>query len=125
MIVPSRTPKRQKPQVRILFGSVYPIGPGKAALIEAVGETGSISGAARELGMSYRRAWQLIDATNKCFRQPLVETVTGGRGGGGATVTLFGQDVLARFREIESKAIASVDRGIAEFADYLVDEPEA
>lgn len=118
-----RKPREQKAQVRILFGSVYPLGPGKASLIEAVGRTGSISAAARELGMSYRRAWQLIDSTNKCFRQPLVETVTGGRGGGGARVTPFGQNVLARFRDIESKAIASVDRDIAAFARYLADEP--
>jgi molybdate transport system regulatory protein len=118
----SRKPKKQKPQVRILFGSVYPLGPGKASLIEVVGRTGSISAAARELGMSYRRAWQLIDSTNKCFRQPLVETATGGRGGGGARVTLFGVEVLARFRQIESKAISSVERDIAEFADYLADD---
>ena len=119
----SRKARKQKPQVRILFGSVYPLGPGKASLIEAVGRAGSISAAARELGMSYRRAWQLIDATNKCFRHPLVETATGGRGGGGATVTPFGEEVLVRFREIESKAIASVERDIAEFTRYLVDDP--
>ncbi len=118
-----RKPKKQRPQVRILFGSVYPLGPGKASLIEAVGRTGSISAAARELGMSYRRAWQLIDATNKCFRQPLVETATGGRGGGGATVTPFGEEVLDRFRTIEAKAVASVDRDITEFQRYLADEP--
>ncbi|MCY4499589.1 MAG: LysR family transcriptional regulator [Rhodospirillaceae bacterium] len=115
--------KKQRPQVRILFGSVYPLGPGKASLIEAVGRTGSISAAARELGMSYRRAWQLIDATNKYFRQPLVETATGGRGGGGATVTPFGEEVLDRFRTIEAKAVASVDRDITEFERYLADEP--
>lgn len=115
--------KKQRPQVRILFGSVYPLGPGKASLIEAVGRTGSISAAARELGMSYRRAWQLIDATNKCFRQPLVETATGGRGGGGATVTPFGEEVLDRFRTIEAKAVASVARDITEFERYLADEP--
>ena len=118
-----RKPKKQRPQVRILFGSVYPLGPGKASLIEAVGRTGSISAAARELGMSYRRAWQLIDATNNCFRQPLVETATGGRGGGGATVTPFGEEVLDRFRTIEAKAVASVDRDITEFERYLADEP--
>ena len=118
-----RKSKKQRPQVRILFGSVYPLGPGKASLIEAVGRTGSISAAARELGMSYRRAWQLIDATNKCFRQPLVETATGGRGGGGATVTPFGEEVLDRFRTIEAKAVASVDRDITEFERYLADEP--
>lgn len=122
-MVRSRKPKRHKPQVRILFGSVYPLGPGKASLVEAVGRTGSISAAARELGMSYRRAWQLIDATNKCFRQPLVETATGGRGGGGAVVTPFGLEVLAKFRDIETKAISSVQRDIAAFADYLADEP--
>ncbi len=118
----SRTPR---PQVRILFGSVYPLGPGKASLIEAVGRTGSISAAARELGMSYRRAWQLIDATNRCFRRPLVETAAGGRGGGGATVTPFGREVLDRFRAIEAKAVASVDRDVTDFRRYLADEPGA
>ena len=122
-MVRTRTSRKHKPQVRILFGSVYPLGPGKALLIDAVGRTGSISAAARELGMSYRRAWQLIDSTNKCFRQPLVETATGGRGGGGARVTTFGEEVLARFSEIEAKAIASVDQDVAAFARYLADGP--
>ena len=117
-----RKPKLQKPQVRILFGSVYPLGPGKASLIEAVGRIGSISAAARELGMSYRRAWQLINATNKCFRQPLVKTATGGRGGGGAKVTPFGEEVLRQFRNIESKAISSVEQDIEDFTGYLADD---
>ena len=117
-----QNPKRQIPQVRILFGSVYPLGPGKASLIEAVGRTGSISAAARELGMSYRRAWQLINATNNSFRHPLIKTSTGGRGGGGAIVAVFGEEVLNRFRDIEAKAISSVERDMKNFADYLADE---
>ena len=117
-----RKSKKQKPHVRILFGSVYPLGPGKALLIEAVGRTGSISAAARELGMSYRRAWQLISATNKSFRCPLVKTTTGGYGGGGASVTAFGEEVLDRFRDIEAKAISSVERDMKKFVEYLADE---
>jgi molybdate transport system regulatory protein len=118
-----RRARRLRPQVRILFGSVYPLGPGKASLIEAVARTGSISSAAREIGMSYRRAWQLIEATNRCFRAPVVETSTGGRGGGGARITPFGRKVLERYREIERKAIASVQREVTAFARHLADLP--
>lgn len=88
------------PRVQVLFGAVFPLGPGKAALIKAVGKTGSISGAAREMGMSYARAWKLISATNACFREPLVSTSTGGPCGGGAFVTDNGEEVLRRYREI-------------------------
>ena len=72
--------------------------------------------------MSYRRAWQLINATNKSFRNPLVKTSTGGRGGGGAIVTTFGEEVLDRFRDIEAKAISSVERDMKKFVEYLADE---
>jgi molybdate transport system regulatory protein len=96
------------PKIRILIGTVVAIGPGKADLLAAIVRTGSISAAARQMGMSYRRAWLLVEAMNSAFRQPLVETLTGGEGGGGARVTKLGEEVLRRYRAMESRAARSV-----------------
>ena len=94
-------------------------------MIEAVAKTGSISAAAREMDMSYRRAWTLIDAANRCFREPLVETATGGPGGGGAQVTEMGSEVIRRYREIETKAVNSVAVEVKELSRYLSPEAKA
>ena len=108
-----------KPAIRILFGSAITMGPGKAMLLEEIARTGSISGAARKMGMSYRRAWLLVDAMNRCFREPLVDTATGGAGGGGAKVTEFGSDILRRYREMEAKAAISVAGELSELAQLM------
>lgn len=76
------------------------IGHGKVALLEAVGDTGSISAAGRALGMTYRRAWELIDHLNKVFGRPLVQGHTGGSGGGGASLTDLGREVVVRYRAL-------------------------
>ena len=73
------------------------MGPGKAELLAAIAATGSISAAAREMRMSYRRAWLLVQTINECFDPPLVEAAKGGRTGGGATLTDAGEQVLARY----------------------------
>ncbi len=99
---------RLVPKIRILIGAVVAIGPGKAALLAGIARTGSISAAAREMKMSYRRAWLLVEAMNSAFRRPLVETLTGGEGGGGARVTELGEEVLRRYRAMESSAARSV-----------------
>ena len=91
---------RRKVRVRILSGSEIAIGPGKADLLNAIEDTGSISAAARTMRMSYRRAWLLVRTMNACFEQPLVEAVKGGRDGGGARLTTTGRDVLADYRTI-------------------------
>ncbi len=91
------------------------MGPGKADLLEAIARHGSISAAAREMRMSYRRAWMLVDALNHSFAQPLIETATGGAGGGGASITDAGRKVLTRYRAMESKAAAAIRSQIAEF----------
>lgn len=101
------------PQLRVLLGAATAMGPGKAALIDAIDRTGSISAAARDMGMSYRRAWDLVETMNQCFVKPLVETATGGRGGGGAQVTDFGREVVRRYRVMESKAARSVTADMA------------
>jgi len=91
---------RLEPRIRILLGSSIAIGPGKAALLEAIGETGSIAAAGRRMGMSYRRAWVLAKTMNACFREPLIEAAKGGIGGGGARLTAMGREVLALYRRM-------------------------
>ena len=108
-----------KTRIRVLFGSAFAIGPGKADLLQAIAQTGSISAAARSMGMSYRRAWLLIDTMNQCFREPVVDTATGGKGGGGARITPSGLTVLRRYREMEAAAAAPVARHMAGFARLL------
>ena len=114
--------KTQAPRLRVLLGSAIAIGPGKADLLEAIDRTGSISGAAREMGMSYRRAWQLVEAMNRAFREPVVEAASGGRGGGGARVTPNGRDVVRRYREMEAKAAEAARPEMREFAKLLAPE---
>src|SRR2546430_10855199 len=83
---------RLVPKIRILIGAVVAIGPGKAALLAGIARTGSISAAAREMKMSYRRAWLLVEAMNSAFRQPLVETLTGRGSAGGAGAQGIGEE---------------------------------
>lgn len=104
-----------------MFRKAIAMGPGKADLLKAIAETGSISAAARQMDMSYRRAWLLVDTMNQCFRTPLVETATGGSRGGGARVTEFGMDILERYQRMEAKATASVARELEDFAGLMVE----
>jgi molybdate transport system regulatory protein len=106
-------------KIRIPYGDESAMGPGKADLLDAIQRTGSISAAARDMGMSYRRAWDLVDTMNRCFVQPLVVTVTGGSHGGGAQVTDFGLEVLRRYRDLVRKANASVTHEIEQLAGML------
>jgi molybdate transport system regulatory protein len=95
-------------QIRVAFDSGLVIGPGKADLLEHVRDTGSISAAGRRMKMSYRRAWDLIDAMNRHFATPVVETSRGGTGGGGARLTAMGEEVIARYRRIQAEAEKAV-----------------
>jgi len=90
--------------IRIDLSSGDRIGPGKIALLEAIRSTGSISAAARTIGMSYRRAWLLVDEINRSLREPAVTAATGGQHGGGAVVTPVGEKVVDLYRTIESQA---------------------
>ena len=113
--------RKTRPRVRILIGAATALGPGKVDLLEAIARSGSISAGARAMGMSYRRAWLLVDTMNRSFHGNLVDTVAGGRGGGGTRVTTLGLEVLGRYRDMEKKAEASVSEEVAAFAELLRD----
>ncbi|WP_267425691.1 winged helix-turn-helix domain-containing protein [Methylobacterium sp. GC_Met_2] len=102
--------------IRIDVGPDNRIGPGKVQLLEMIAEHGSISAAGRALGMSYRRAWMLIEAMNSGFGQPVVEAQIGGKAGGGARLSALGADLVAHYRAIERAA----DRAAAPFLDRIV-----
>ena len=114
---------RLEPRIRILLGSSIAIGPGKAALLQAIVETGSIAAAGRRMGMSYRRAWVLVKTMNACFREPLVEAAKGGIGGGGARLTATGERVLALYRAMEDHAATAVLGDMEKLRSLLVTEP--
>jgi molybdate transport system regulatory protein len=104
--------RRTKISARLLCGGEIAIGPGKAALLEAIEQAGSISAAGRALGMSYRRTWMLVDVMNRCWSGPLVATAAGGAHGGGAKVTPLGREVLAAYRAWQA-ALAAAEGGEA------------
>lgn len=108
---------------RILYGKAIAIGPGKAELLQHIAATGSISAAARKMAMSYRRAWLLVDTMNQCFSSPLIETIAGGSGGGGARITPLGEQVLDLYHRIESKTAAAVTAELAELEALLAPRP--
>lgn len=96
------------PQLRITVKPGLVLGPGKIALLEAIDRSGSISAAARAMGMSYRRAWLLADALNKMFGRAIVSTSPGGAGGGGAEVTEFGRNIATAYRRAYARAHAVI-----------------
>lgn len=102
-------------KIRLYHGADIAIGPGKAELLEAIQRHGSISAAARALGMSYRRAWLLADEINRMFTEPSITTQHGGKAGGGAALTPFGREVIAHYRAMERKAAAA----LADDIDWL------
>jgi molybdate transport system regulatory protein len=102
--------------LRLDFGPGQAIGHGKIRLLEAVRDEGSISAAGRAMGMSYRRAWLLIDALKSLFEKPVVQTKHGGSAGGGAELTPLGHHVVQQYRTIERKAHKAVAGELATLA---------
>lgn len=100
---------QSQPRIRLLYHSEIALGPGKVELLEGIGRLGSIAAAGRQMQMSYRRAWLLIDTMNRCFREPLVEAKKGGLQGGGASITSFGLTVLGRYHRLEARAAREFD----------------
>ena len=109
-------------RLRIDFAGDRALGPGKIRLLERVGESGSISAAGRAMSMSYRRAWMLISALNRTFREPVVATREGGAGGGGASLTPFGESLIARYRAMEAAASRALAQDIAALEEVLAPE---
>jgi molybdate transport system regulatory protein len=110
-----KPPARPLPSlsVRIDLDHEDRIGPGKILLLEKIREAGSISAAGRAMDMSYKRAWDLVDEINRICRQPAVERQTGGKNGGGAALTPFGEQLVARYRKIERDAASAVRKELA------------
>jgi molybdate transport system regulatory protein len=111
-------------RMRIIFGDHGMIGPGKAELLERIERCGSIAAAGREMGMSYKRAWELVGTLNAMFREPLVDSTRGGPGGGGAVLTDAGREVLALFRAFEQEAAGAGAAQIRALHARLKDIPE-
>lgn len=101
-----------RPVLRLDFPQDGRLGRGKIELLEHIRETGSISAAGRTMDMSYRRAWLLVDALNQMFGEPAVEPQRGGKQGGGAQLTPFGEMLVARFRQMEEKVSVSLQADI-------------
>jgi len=104
----SRKPSADKPvarfRLRVSAGEAVAIGPGKVALLEAIADTGSLTAAAKQLDMSYRRAWLLLDDLNRALKTPAVESAIGGAHGGGSQLTETGRALVAHYRSIEATA---------------------
>ncbi len=108
-------------RLRLVFGGGAMLGPGKADLLAEIAARGSISAAGRALGMSYKRAWSLVEEMNAAFRAPLVESARGGAQGGGAALTEAGRRVLSLYRRIEERAAAAGAAEVAELRGMLAD----
>jgi molybdate transport system regulatory protein len=110
---------------RIDFTDNVNLGPGKIALLEAIKSTGSISDAARALGMSYRRAWVLIDSVKQGFSEAVIVSATGGKGGGGARVTAFGDLLIDQYRKFEREITRLGAQTLSDIIPRVVERPSA
>ncbi|MFB9151241.1 winged helix-turn-helix domain-containing protein [Roseovarius ramblicola] len=119
---PQRPPEPRL-RIRIVFGEDEMMGPGKADLLDRIDRCGSIAAAGRDMGMSYKRAWELIGTLNAMFRAPVVESTRGGPGGGGAVLTDLGHEVLAEYRAFEAEAAAGGAGRLAALTGMLRDIP--
>jgi molybdate transport system regulatory protein len=101
--------------LRVHLGDQIAIGPGKAQLLDAIRRTGSISAAGREMGISYKHAWLLVDSMNGCFQGALVEAVKGGKAGGGASLTSLGFEVLECYHRMQALAAEAIRAEVSNF----------
>ena len=112
---------RLRLRFRLVLGRSIAVGPGKADLLAAIMETGSISAAGRSMDMSYKRAWYLIDTMNRCFKEPLVHASKGGKGHGGSRLTPMGEKVLNLYRSIETHAATAAAAELEIFSTLIVE----
>jgi molybdate transport system regulatory protein len=108
--------------LRLTFPGGVPLSHGKAELMELIRETGSIRQAAAKMDMSYRRAWLLVDELNHLFREPAIETKQGGKSGGGAALTAFGEELLKRFRAMEARTMKALAADLDWLAGHHAEE---
>jgi molybdate transport system regulatory protein len=113
-----------KLKAQLLCGDELAMGPGKADLLDAIQAEGSISGAGRRLGMSYRRTWLLVDAMNRCWSEPLVDATPGGGQHRGARVTPAGLEVLTAYRTLEAAVAKAAEGPLQALKPRLLDEPK-
>ena len=120
------TQKTEQPalRIRIVFGEIGMIGPGKAELLELIAHCGSIAAAGREMNMSYKRAWELIGTMNAMFRDPVVDSTRGGPGGGGAVLTEAGRQVLTLCRSFEAQSAQAGAAQLDSLQALLRDQPK-
>ena len=114
-----------KLKAQLLCGEEAAMGPGKAELLEMIDRTGSISGAGRAMGMSYRKTWLLVDSMNRCWRDKLVEATAGGGAERGARLTPSGRQVLAAYRALEARLASVVGDEVATLEAMLREQPAA
>ncbi|MEM7250189.1 MAG: LysR family transcriptional regulator [Pseudomonadota bacterium] len=115
-------PAKGVARLRVQMGPDIAIGPGKADILEGIKETGSIAGSGRRLGMSYKRAWLLVETMNGCFREPLVESHRGGNSRGGAVLTPAGEQVLDHYRRMERLTEQAIAPEMEKLCGLLADE---
>ena len=110
-------------KVQLYAGEERALGPGRADVLDAIAREGSISGAGRSLGMSYRFTWLLVDSMNRCFSTKLVEAAPGGMRGGGAVLTATGRRVLAAYRALEAQLVGCSEGEALEELNSLIKQP--
>ncbi len=120
-----RHPDRLGLHLRVVLEGGVAIGPGRADLLQAIRDTGSISAAGRALSMSYKRAWDLVEEMNASFASPVVATSTGGAAGGGSRLTATGDAVLAAYRRIEAASAKAAAADLRELSALLAPGPAA
>tara|TARA_A100001391_G_scaffold23304_4_gene12832 strand:- start:31405 stop:31770 length:366 start_codon:yes stop_codon:yes gene_type:complete len=115
--------KRLKLKLQLYCGEEIAMGPGKADLLEAIAQTGSISAAARAMELSYRRAWLMVDVMNRCFKEKLVDTTPGGGQKAGARVSDAGQRALVAYRALQDRVMGAVPTSEDVLQTMLRDRP--
>lgn len=111
-------------RLRIVMEPDIAIGPGKADILEGIKETGSIAATGRRLGMSYKRAWMLVETMNGCFKEPLVEASRGGNTRGGASLTASGQLVLQYYRRMQALTEKAIAKDMAKLRELLAESSD-
>jgi molybdate transport system regulatory protein len=110
---------------RIDFAEYSSVGPGKIALLEAIRDAGSLSRGARNIGMSYRRAWLLVESLKQSFREPVTMASTGGKDGGGMLVTAFGEALIKNYRELERDFTRLAERRLHPIVATMIQPAES